>query len=303
MAEVLHWPRNSDRPRLAKDDVVVPVILRLLNATQATAARPTHQDDVMTKPSKTAQPSLFPDAAPDLEPERTETKIKDKDKAPTTVSTALVPMPLAAKPAVRDDLEQLAASIRKRLRTTCRDAIEIGIDLLKAKKKLGHGRFLPWIKDNFGMSERTAERYVALAERLGSRSDTLSDLPLAILHTLAASSTPDAVIENVAMLKKDEPDATPVELRRFVNDRLRALKAGPSSDGEQRSTVAVPSDASGTSPRAPSVTTGAQAGGAEQEAAQLIASRLGDELPRLIELLGNSDVSTLVRHLNQLTSR
>ena len=257
----------------------------------------------MTKPSKTAQPSLFPDAAVDLEPERTEARIKDKDNASTPVGTALVPVPLAAKPAARNDLEQLAASIRERLRTSSRDAIEIGNDLLKAKKTLGHGRFLPWIKDNFGMSERTAERYVALAMRLGSNSDTLSDLPLTILHKLAAPSTPDAVIEIAARLKSEEPDAPPVKVRRIVNHELRAPKPRQSSDGEQRSKVVVPSGASGTSPRAPSVTTGARAGGAEQEAAQLIASRLGDELPRLIELLGNSDVSTLVRHLKQLTSR
>ncbi len=261
----------------------------------------------MTKRSKSAQTSFLSDLDSGVEAEGDETNINEKEKAKavasTPASTALVPVPLAAVPAAKNDLKQLAASIRKRLRTTSRDAIQIGNDLLKAKGMLVHGRFLPWIKENFGMSERTAERYVALATRLGSKSDTLSDLPLAILHTLAASSTPDAVIENVAMLKKDEPDLTPVELRRFVNDRLRALKPRPSSDGEQRSRMAVPSDASGTAPRAPSETTGAQAGGAEQEAAQLIASRLGDELPRLIELLGNSDVSTLVRHLNQLTSR
>jgi hypothetical protein len=195
MDEVLHWSRKSDRPRLAKDDVVVPVILRLLNSTQATAARPTHLDDAMTKLSKTAQPSLFPDAASVRELERTEAKIKDKDKdkdkASTTVGTALVPVAATAKPAAKDDLEHLAFAIRERLRTSSRDAIEIGNDLLKAKKKLGHGAFLPWVKANVGMSERTAERYMLLSQRLGTRFDTVSDLPLAMLHRLAAPSMPD----------------------------------------------------------------------------------------------------------------
>jgi hypothetical protein len=63
------------------------------------------------------------------------------------------------------------------------------------------------------------------------------------------------------------------------------------------------SDASGTVSRALSVTTDVQAGGAEQEAAQLIASHMQDALPRLIALLGNSDLFTLVRRLKQLTSR
>jgi hypothetical protein len=259
----------------------------------------------MTKLSKTAQPSLFPDAASVRELERTETKIKDKDKdkAPTTVGTALVPVPLAAKPTAKDELERLATSIFERLKNSSRDAIKIGNDLITAKSMLGHGKFQPWIKNNFGMSERTAERYMALATRIGSKSDTLSDLPLTILHKLAASSTPDAVIEIAARLKTEEPDAPPAKVRRIVNHELRALKARTSSDDEQGGKMAVPSDAFGTAPRALPVTTGAQAGGAEQEAAQLIASRLGDELPRLIELLGNSDLSAIVRHLNQLTSR
>jgi hypothetical protein len=63
------------------------------------------------------------------------------------------------------------------------------------------------------------------------------------------------------------------------------------------------SSASDTASCALSLTTGAQAGGAEKAAAQLIAGHLRDELPKLIELLGNSDLSTFVLHLRQVTSR
>lgn len=303
MKEVLHWSRKSDRPRLAKDDVVVPVILRLLNSTQATAARATHQDDAMTKLSKTAQPSLFPDAASVRELERTEAKIKDKDKASTTVGTALVPVVATAKPAAKDDLEHLALAIRERLRTSSRDAIEIGNDLLKAKKKLGHGAFLPWVKANVGMSERTAERYMALAHRLGTRFDTVSDLPLAMLHRLAAPSMPDEMIDVAIALRDDKPDCSPADVWRIVSHERRALKARQQSDAEEGSAMTPCSDASGTASRALSVTTDAQAAGAEKEAAQLIASHMQDDLPKLVELLGNSDLSTLVRQLRQLMSR
>jgi hypothetical protein len=212
-------------------------------------------------------------------------------------------VPVAAKPAAKDDLEHLAASIRERLRTSSRDAIEIGNDLLKAKKKLGHGAFLPWVKANVGMSERTAERYMALSQRLGTRFDTVSDLPLAMLHRLAAPSMPDEMIDVAIALRDDKPDCSPADVWRIVCHERRALKARQQSDAEEGSAMRPCSDASGTAPRALSVTTDVQAGGAEQEAAQLIASHLQDELPRLIALLGNSDLSTLVRHLKQLTSR
>ena len=35
--------------------------------------------------------------------------------------------------------------------------------LNKAKSELGHGNFLPWLKENFAGSERTAQNYMRLA--------------------------------------------------------------------------------------------------------------------------------------------
>ncbi|MCZ8108674.1 MAG: DUF3102 domain-containing protein [Burkholderiales bacterium] len=258
----------------------------------------------MTKRSKSAQTSFFSDLESGVEAEGAETKINEKDKdedvASTPVGTALVPVVAATKPAVRDDLEHLATSIRERLKNSSRDAIKIGNDLLKAKKKLGHGAFLPWVKANVGMSERTAERYMALSQRLGSKFDTVSDLPLAMLHRLAAPSMPDEMIDVAIALRNDNPDCSPADVWRIVSHERRALKARQQSDAEGGPAM---TSASGTASRALSVTTDVQAGGAEQEAAQIIAIHLRDELPRLIELLGNSDLFTLVRHLKQLTSR
>ena len=153
------------------------------------------------------------------------------------------------------------------------------------------------------MSERTAERYMALSQRLGSKFDTVSDLPLAMLHRLAAPSMPDEIIEVAIALRNDKPDCSPADFWRIVSHERRALKARQQLDAEGDPAMTPFSDASGTVSRALSVTTDAQAGGAEQEAAQLIASHMQDDLPKLVELLGNSDLSTLVRHLKQLTSR
>ena len=153
------------------------------------------------------------------------------------------------------------------------------------------------------MSERTATRYVGLAERIGSKSHMVSDLPLAMLHRLAAPSTPDEMIDVAIALRDDHPDCSPADVWRIVCHERRALKARQQSDAEEGIAMRPCSDASGTVSRALSVTTDVQAGGAEQEAAQLIASHMQDDLPKLVELLGNSDLSTLVRRLKQLTSR
>jgi hypothetical protein len=59
-------------------------------------------------------------------------------------------------------------------REAIRHAIEAGQRLAEAKKLVGHGEWLPWLKANVpGISARTAQRYLAAAERAG-KNDTVS---------------------------------------------------------------------------------------------------------------------------------
>lgn len=48
-------------------------------------------------------------------------------------------------------------------RTALLHARECGSRLLRIKESLGHGKFLPWLKDNFHASDRTAQGYMRLA--------------------------------------------------------------------------------------------------------------------------------------------
>jgi hypothetical protein len=59
-------------------------------------------------------------------------------------------------------------------REAIRHAIEAGRRLAEAKKLVGHGGWLAWLKANVpGISARTAQRYLAAAERAG-KNDTVS---------------------------------------------------------------------------------------------------------------------------------
>jgi hypothetical protein len=63
---------------------------------------------------------------------------------------------------------------RAATREAIRHAIEAGRRLAEAKKLVGHGGWLPWLKANVpGISARTAQRYLAAAERAG-KNDTVS---------------------------------------------------------------------------------------------------------------------------------
>jgi hypothetical protein len=64
-------------------------------------------------------------------------------------------------------------------------AMKIGQDLIDAKAKLDHGQWLPWLKDKCDLKERSAQRYMRLAEgrkkievEAKAKSVTLSDFTL-----------------------------------------------------------------------------------------------------------------------------
>src|SRR5262249_20975723 len=60
---------------------------------------------------------------------------------------------------VAERVRSSADRIRERVRKTVEDIIEVGRDLLAAKEALEHGQFGPWLKAEFGWSERTAQNF------------------------------------------------------------------------------------------------------------------------------------------------
>ena len=61
--------------------------------------------------------------------------------------------------------------------------------------ELPHGKFLPWIADEFEMSDRTANDFMNVAHRFGGKSAIIADLKPTILYALSAPSTPESVVE------------------------------------------------------------------------------------------------------------
>jgi len=59
----------------------------------------------------------------------------------------------------------------------CEHAIAAGKLLLEAKAVIGHGRWLPWLREHCRMSARTAQVYMQLA-RLAPDAQRVADLPL-----------------------------------------------------------------------------------------------------------------------------
>ena len=100
---------------------------------------------------------------------------------------------------IQNDVQQYAAQ----------SALKIGERLCEAKELLGHGEFLPWIKDEFGWTDRTAQKLMAVYREFGDsqkslfgpeiNTKTYSDLPVSKLYLLISvpeSEREDFVKEN-----------------------------------------------------------------------------------------------------------
>jgi hypothetical protein len=124
-------------------------------------------------------------------------------------------------------LREAADRIRFRISRTVQDVIEIGRELIAVKNRLGHGNFLPWIDREFKMTDKSAERFMSVAEQFGDKFDSVSNLTLTALYELSATSTPDEVRTEVAerVAAGDSVTAAKVKaLKDEIKERNKSLK-------------------------------------------------------------------------------
>ncbi|GJD82367.1 hypothetical protein [Methylobacterium haplocladii] len=111
---------------------------------------------------------------------------------------------------LEEPVAQRARAIAKKWHQQTRDLIfELGNDLLKIKPDLGHGSFRPYVEQEIGISMRSAQLAMNAAEKLGSKSEIVSHLPVTTIHLLSAPSTPadvrDEILEQLATGERPSP--------------------------------------------------------------------------------------------------
>lgn len=123
----------------------------------------------------------------------------------------------------RDAVRRAAINIKPRLKRAAEDLFVIGKELQTTKALLPHGEYGTWLVAEFGLSERMAQRFVGVHERLGVKSDKLSFLPPSTLYLLAAPSTPDEAIQRVEeQLDERKPISVAVVQKTIKEAKLRA---------------------------------------------------------------------------------
>jgi hypothetical protein len=130
-------------------------------------------------------------------------------------------------------LAENAASIRKLGTRVIGDVIEIGRRLSDCKRLVGHGNWLPWLKDEFRWSERTARNFIRAYEFAQANATKIADLAIDVssLYLLAAPSTPEEVRAE-ALRRIDAGESLPhAEIKRIVD---KAQKRPPSASATKR---------------------------------------------------------------------
>jgi hypothetical protein len=115
--------------------------------------------------------------------------------------------------AKRRDLTIITGELRTALKRETTSIIEVGALLVEAKKQVMHGEWLPWLENEFSLSERSAQRYL-LVGRFAAKYDSLSDLNLTAEALYALSSPHNYVTPEVitAVLEEAKEKRTRVEI-------------------------------------------------------------------------------------------
>ena len=118
-------------------------------------------------------------------------------------------------------MEEITASARVNMQDMIHRAIGLGQDCLDAKELLGHGKFLPWLKE-LGLSSSTAANYMKVAREVtpGSRLESLSYSK--VLALLAAPA------EEREQLAEETEDKSAAHIKRLLSERNKALMAANS---------------------------------------------------------------------------
>lgn len=118
-------------------------------------------------------------------------------------------------------MEEITASARVNMQDMIHRAIGLGQDCLDAKELLGHGKFLPWLKQ-LGLSSSTAANYMKVAREVtpGSRLESLSYSK--VLALLAAPA------EEREKLAEETEDQSAAHIKRLLSERNKALMAANS---------------------------------------------------------------------------
>jgi hypothetical protein len=80
---------------------------------------------------------------------------------------------------------------------TGKTIVQIGKDLISAKRYLSHGQFLHWVESEVGIPARTAQAYMQAAQWASNHRASATLLPPSVLYILSSPTTPTGFAEEI----------------------------------------------------------------------------------------------------------
>jgi hypothetical protein len=209
--------------------------------------------------------------------------------------------------ALDTDVATLVRQAAKRIGDRTRSSIiDNGRDLIAVKAKLGHGMFGKWLKAEFGWSDQTAQNFMNAARLVEGKNQNFWNLPASTVYKLAAPSTPADTRDALVARVESGETLSAREIRAEI-DRAKEQQAADRREQQKLARLAKmsPDEIRKEKNRRRSREQRAEAerrqreewrlrGEEEDRAAEeivaLLTERLGDDLPRLLDLLRRSGV-------------
>jgi vacuolar-type H+-ATPase subunit I/STV1 len=123
------------------------------------------------------------------------------------------------------ELSAIKERIKIRLKRTAEDIIEIGLDLIEAKRIAGHGGFEKWLKAEFEMSQDSAQRFMNVAKSFGGEipHSAVFALNANVLYALSAPSTPENVRTEIIERVENGESINLAEIQRLKKEAADLL--------------------------------------------------------------------------------
>ena len=150
----------------------------------------------------------------------TDANIQEVVEISAPVETAETPTTIDIAPAADVvTLEDRANRIRQLQADVQRGIIEIGFELIAAKKEIGHGGWADWLATNFDWTQQTANRFMRVSERFGKLNNVVEFKPSTLQAMLALPEGDEtAFIEAQADKGKSVDDLSARDVQKAVKE-------------------------------------------------------------------------------------
>ena len=156
--------------RLKKSGAIIPDLpdgkysAALIDKIRAEYGKPVTSNNAPVDAQEAAQATEMPADEQTPVADETPAQVVSEENLPTQNETDTITIEVPFKLVT---LDERAARIRKLSADVQRGIIEIGNELIAAKRDMGHGNWGTWLKNEFDWTQQTANRFMRVADRFG----------------------------------------------------------------------------------------------------------------------------------------